>query len=104
MYAFCRETKQVVSFNVGRRTNKTLSRVLITLQNANPIKIYTDNIKNYKYLIHKDIHSTNFKATNHIERNNLTLRTHLKRLNRRSICFSKSILMLEAVLKIYFWG
>uniref|UniRef100_UPI0038B39A68 IS1 family transposase n=1 Tax=Flavobacterium soli TaxID=344881 RepID=UPI0038B39A68 len=43
-------------------------------------------------------------GTNHIERNNLTLRTHLKRLNRRAICFSKSLIVLVFVLKIYFWS
>ncbi|WP_255539589.1 IS1 family transposase [Flavobacterium sp. CLA17] len=38
-----------------------------------------------------------------MERKNLTLRTHLKRLNRRTICFSKSLVVFTAVLKIYFW-
>ncbi|HMW09684.1 MAG TPA: transposase, partial [Bacteroidia bacterium] len=32
------------------------------------------------------------------------LRTHLKRLNRRTICFTRSAIMLFACLKIYFWG
>jgi IS1 family transposase len=27
----------------------------------------------------------------------------LKRLNRRTICFSRSLLVLSAVLRIYFW-
>ncbi|MFY1046718.1 IS1 family transposase [Chryseobacterium sp. GP-SGM7] len=35
---------------------------------------------------------------------NLNIRTHLKRLNRRTICFSKSNLILIAILKIYFWS
>ncbi|WP_394801047.1 IS1 family transposase [Niabella ginsengisoli] len=43
-------------------------------------------------------------GTNHIERYNLSLRTHLKRLARRSICFTKSLKILQAILKIYFWG
>ncbi|WP_409070947.1 IS1 family transposase [Flavobacterium sp.] len=38
-----------------------------------------------------------------MERKNLSLRTHLKRLNRRSICFSKNLIILNAVLRIYFW-
>nr|WP_317192641.1 IS1 family transposase [Flavobacterium geliluteum] len=38
-----------------------------------------------------------------MDRKNLTLRTHLKRLNRRTICFSKSLVIFMAVLKIYFW-
>lgn len=38
---------------------------------------------------------------NRKERMNLTLRTHLKRLIRRGICFSRSAVMLDACLKLY---
>lgn len=101
-YALDRKDKSVVSFSVGPRTNKTLNVVLDKLHNAK--RIYTDRLKNYRYLIEKSIHRTSLYGTNHIERNNLTLRTHLKRLTRRTICFSRKISMLYAVLKIYFWG
>lgn len=103
VYALERETGKVVSFNIGSRTNKTLNVVLTTLKLSNPKAIYTDKLKHYKYLIEPKIHKTNQFGTNHIERKNLSLRTHLKRLNRRTICFSKSKLILESVLKIYFW-
>ena len=68
VYALDKETKQVVSFNVGRRTNKTLKRVIKSLELANARKIYTDKLKNYRYLIGKKIHSTRIHCTNHIER------------------------------------
>ena len=55
-------------------------------------------------LIPSNIHSTRPFGTNHIERIHLNLRTHLKRLNRRSIGFSRSQTLLTASLKIYFWG
>ena len=42
VYALDRETRQVVSFNVGRRTNKTLKRVIKSLELSNARKIYTD--------------------------------------------------------------
>lgn len=102
--AYCRESRKIVCFHVGKRTNKTLSRVIQTIQNSNPKQIITDRLKNYHYLINRSLHSTKFRGINHIERMNLTLRTHLKRLNRRTLAFSRSMLMLSAVLKIYFWG
>ena len=74
------EKKTVVSFNVGKRTNKTLSRVLETLKLSEAKKIFTDRLKNYRYLIDEKLHSVKRFGTNHIERKNLTLRTHLKRL------------------------
>jgi insertion element IS1 protein InsB len=98
-----RSTRKVVSFNVGNRTNKTLDAVLTTLKNAAPTTIFTDGLKNYQYLIDKKIHQTKAYGTNHVERVNLSVRTHLKRLNRKTICFSKSITVLTAILKIYFW-
>ncbi|WP_408074297.1 IS1 family transposase [Flavobacterium rhizophilum] len=103
VYALDKKSKTVVSFNVGKRTNKTLSRVVDTLKLSEAKKVFTDKLKNYRYLIDGDLHSVKRFGTNNIERKNLTLRTHLKRLNRRTICFSKSLLVLISVLKIYFW-
>jgi len=103
VYALERVSKSVVSFYVGSRTNKTLNIVLKTLQFAAAKRIFTDGLKNYKYLITKTVHKVKHYGTNHIERKNLTLRTHLKRLNRRTICFSRSLIILVSVLKIYFW-
>lgn len=104
VYALDQKTKNVVSFNVGRRTNKTLKSVILSLELSKAKMIITDKLRNYKFLIKKEIHSTKFRGINHIERNNLNIRTHLKRLNRRTICFSRSFIFLNAVLKIYFWG
>lgn len=99
--AYCWKNRKIVSFHVGKRTNKALSRVIQNVQNSNPKQIITDRLKNYRYLIDANLHSTKFRGINHIERMNLTLRTHLKRLNRRTLAFSRSIVMLSSVLKIY---
>lgn len=104
VYALERETKRVVSFNVGSRTNKTLKCVIRTLELSEAKRIYTDKLQNYPYLIDKSIHRTSIYGTNHIERKNLTLRTRLKRLNRRTICFSKSLTILVACLQLYFFS
>ena len=102
--AYQRETGEIFRFSVGRRTNKTLSRVLTSLENSNPKKIFTDKLKQYRFLIEKKKHSTKARGTNHIERMHLNFRTHLMRLNRRSICFSRSLLMLASIIKIYLWA
>lgn len=103
-YAIRTDTKEVVDFRVGKRTNKTLRPIILTMQLTQATRIYTDKLLNYRILINKAVHSTAKRGTNHIERMNLTLRTHLKRLSRRSICYSKSMQMLKACLTIYFWG
>ncbi len=104
VYALERATKKVVDFSVGRRNNNTLSKVIDSVVLSNPLVICTDKLKHYKYLIDQTIYKTNRFGTNHIERKNLTLRIHLKRLNRHTICSSKSIMILSAILSIYFWG
>ena len=89
---------------VGRRTKTTLRRVLSTLLLANAKMVYTDGLNIYGLIVPKEIHKVTKYKINYIERMNLTLRTHIKRLNRRTICFSKSLVMLTAVLKLYAWG
>jgi IS1 family transposase/transposase-like protein len=104
IYALDKYSGQVVDLKVGKRTKVNLQRVTDTLLLAKCKQIYTDGLVIYKQLIPASIHTVKRCGTNRIERKNLSLRTHLKRLNRKTICFSKSLLMLEACLKIYFWG
>lgn len=103
-YAIRKDTKEVVDFSIGNRTNTTLRKVTDTLILSNAIRVFRDKLPHYSSLLPSNIHSTKYRCTNHIERKNLSLRTHLKRLSRRTICFSKSAAMLTACLKIYFWG
>jgi insertion element IS1 protein InsB len=103
-YALSRDTRAVVDFRVGKRNKRTLSRITDTLILAEAKMIYTDKLNLYTYLIPKELHTKSQYKINYIERKNLSIRTHLKRLSRRTICFSKSIVMLEACLKIYFWS
>jgi insertion element IS1 protein InsB len=102
-YAIRRDTRDVTDFRVGRRTLKTLQSVVSTLLLSQAKKIYTDRYPLYSNLIPEQIHGRSKYSINFIERNNLNIRTHLKRLNRKTICFSKNLQMLEACLKIYFW-
>ena len=57
VYALNRKTKEVVSYNVGTRTNATLKVVVKTLNFSKAIRIYTDKWRGYKSLINKRIHS-----------------------------------------------
>ena len=102
-YSIRKDIRKVIDFKVGKRTNKTLRSVVNTLLLSDTKKIYTDKLRNYKFLIPKEVHKTTQYGTNHIERMNVNLRTHLKRLSRKTICYSKSLVMLNACLTLYFW-
>jgi insertion element IS1 protein InsB len=104
IYALDKESGKVVDLKIGNRNKKNLKKVIDTLLLSECKKIYTDKLDLYHWLVPSVIHRTRRYGTNKIERQNLCLRTSLKRLNRKTICFSKSIIMLEACLKIYFWN
>ena len=101
-YAINRITKIIAGFIIGSRTKETISKLINNLLLLKPKKIYTDGLNIYPSLIPSLIHRCFRYKTNVIERNNLSIRNSLKRLSRKTICFSKSILMLEACMKIYF--
>lgn len=96
-YSYHPSTKSVLNFVVGSRNKKNLKRVIEPLLAKGCPKIITDKLNIYKEIIPSKIHSTIFRGTNKIERMNLTLRTHLKRLSRRSLCFTKSTIVITAV-------
>ena len=103
-YALDRATGQVVDFVIGKRTKATLKILIDSLLAVSPQKIRTDRLTLYQRLIPQALHRCGAYCINHIERKNPSIRTHIKRLSRRTICFSRSILSLESCLKIYFWG
>lgn len=102
-YAMEKCTRSVVQVAVGRRTNETLKKVVDSVLSLCPKKICTDGLKNYKSLIPSNLHRIQKTQLQLIERNNLTSRGKLRRLNRKTIAFSKSQTMLEASVKLLFW-
>jgi len=103
-YALDKATGKVMDFVIGKRTKGTLKILIDSLLALSPKNIRTDRLTLYQRLIPKKLHRYGAYCINHIERKNLSIRTHIKRLSRRTICFSRNILLLESCLKIYFWG
>jgi IS1 family transposase len=103
-YAINRATKVVTGFIIGSRTKETIGKLIEKLLVLQPRKIYTDGLNIYPSLIPSKIHCCFRYKTNIIERNNLSIRNSVKRLSRKTICYSKSAAMLAACMKIYFWS
>ena len=104
IYAIEQKTKGVISFVIGNRSTENLKCVIDKVLLLSPKRIYTNRLNIYPRIIPKEIHKQFQYCTNRIERMNLNLRTHIKRLSRKTICYSKKEKYLEAHLKIYFWG
>ncbi len=102
IYAINRKSKQVMEFLVGRRTKENIKQVIDTLLKLEPKHIYSDRLNIYPALLPVNIHRVYPKCTNYIERKNLTLRIQLKPLNRKTLCFTRSVTMLS--LKFHLWA
>jgi len=98
IYAINRYSKQIINFVVGRRTKENIAIIISMLQKLHPKAIYSDRLNIYQTLICKGIHKVYSRCINYIERKNLTLRTLLKRLARKTLCFTRTAEMLKNVV------
>ena len=62
---------------------------------------YTDDWQSYRKYIPPSKHIIGKADTWKIERKNLNFRTHIKRLNRKTICFSKNEKIHDNVIGLY---
>ena len=92
------KTGETVAFVFGRRKDEVFLKLKELLEAFNIGKYYTDNWGAYSKNLNENQHEIGKKHTQTIERKNLTLRTRVKRLTRKTICFSKSIKMHDIVI------
>ena len=100
-YAWSPHFKRVIAYAFGRRTDETLALLLLLLERLKgfTVRLYcTDDWGAYQRLLPSDQHLITKRYTQSIERQNLTFRTRLKRLARRTICFSKSVELHDKVI------
>ena len=101
-------TNTPLAFTFGTREHKNLDELLALLEPFSIGKVYTDNHFAYQKRIPAQQLITGKKNTQKIERDHLTLRTRIKRLCRKTICFSKSEEIHKAVagtfINLFFFG
>lgn len=90
-YAYNTKTGSVLSYTFGPGTDETCRELLAQLMPFNIGMLITDKWGSYVWALPKEKHLTGKIFTQRIERNNLTLRTRIKRLARKTICFSRSV-------------
>ena len=102
-YAYCADSGKILAFQIGKRNDATCKRLFKKLNHLTINKYYTDDWKSYKKYIPAEKHIISKKKTQKIERQNLNFRTHIKRLCRRTLCFSKKDDMHFGFIKAYIW-
>ena len=99
-YLVERQSGVIVAWENGRRDDAALKALLVKVAHL-PIRCcYTDGLAAYARWLSYE-HRVETGQTWRIERRNLNLRTHLKRLSRKTLCFSKSELVHDNVIGMY---
>jgi insertion element IS1 protein InsB len=92
------KTRAILAYTFGRRQDKVFRKLKELLEPFNITMFYTDDWGSYERNLNPENHTVTKKNTQRIERKNLTLRTRIKRLARKTICFSRSLIMHDIVI------
>jgi insertion element IS1 protein InsB len=94
-------TGKILAYVFGRRKGEVFLQLKTLLDPFGITRYYTDSWGAYERNLAPEVHSPGKGNTQQIERKHLTLRTRLKRLVRRTICFSKSIELHDIVIGLF---
>ena len=97
-YAIDHNTRELLAFVFGTRKDEAFIRLKELLEPFNITTFFTDDWGAYERNLSEVNHVVGKANTQRIERKNLTLRTRIKRLCRKTICYSKSETMHDIVI------
>jgi insertion element IS1 protein InsB len=100
-HAIDHRTGQVLAYVFGARKDQVFLKLKALLEPFGITRFYTDGWGAYRRHLDPDQHTVGKQHTQKIERKHTTLRARIKRLVRKTICFSKSIQMHDLVIGLF---
>lgn len=100
-HAIERASGKVLAYVLGKRQDGVLLELKTLLKPFGITRFYSDDWGAYERCLPPSKHVIGKRNTQRIERKHLTLRTRIKRLARRTICFSKSEQMHDIVIGLF---
>ena len=97
-YAVDHATNIVLAYVFGKRKDHVFQKLKNLLEPFNITQYYTDDWGAYERNLEPERHVVSKSNTQKIERKNLNFRTWIKRLARKTICFSKLQIMHDTVI------
>ena len=91
----------VLAYAFGSRADQVFVQLQKLLKPFGLVHFYTDGAGVYERHLPTAAHTVGKANTQQIERKHLTLRTRIKRLARKTICFSKSVFMHDTVIGLF---
>src|SRR6266702_7167555 len=92
---------QILAYVFGTREDETFLKLKELLAPFGITHFYTDGWGAYRRHVDPCTHTVGKQQTQKIERKHITFRTRIKRLTRKTICFSRSILMHDLVIGLF---
>ena len=100
-HAIDHHTGKVLAYVFGRRQDEVFLKLKALLEPFGITRYYTDGWGAYERHLEPDQHTVGKDNTQKIESKHINLRTRIKRLVRRTICFSKSERMHDLVIGLF---
>jgi len=100
-HAIDHRTGAMLAYVFGRRQDEVFLKLKALLDPFGLTHYYTDKWGAYTRHLDAEQHTVSKRGTQKIERKHLTLRARIKRLVRKTICFSKSTQMHDIVIGLF---
>jgi insertion element IS1 protein InsB len=100
-HAINHQTGAILAYVLADHKDQAFLQLKALLEPFGISQYYTDAWGAYDRHLEPAIHTVGKRHTQKIERKHLTLRTRIKRLARKTICFSKTILMHDTVIGLF---
>ena len=100
-HASDRRSGQVLAYVFGRRQDQVFLQLKELLEPFGIKQYCTDGWGAYERHLPAEVHEVGKRKTQSIERKHLGLRTRIKRLARKTICFSRSEEMHDLVIGLF---
>ena len=100
-HAIDHHSGRVLAYVFGRRKDEVFLKLKALLEPFGITRYYTDGWGAYERHLDPEQHTVGKDQTQKIESKHIRLRTRIKRLVRRTICFSKSERMHDLVIGLF---
>jgi insertion element IS1 protein InsB len=100
-HAIDHQTGEILAYVLAPHVDSALKELMVLLAPFGISRFYTDGWGSYAKLLKEDQHEVGKQYTQRIERKHLNLRTRIKRLARKTICFSKSERLHDIVIGLF---
>ena len=100
-HAIDRCSGQVLAYVLGEHKDEVFLKLKRLLEPFGITRFYTDDWGAYQRHLEAEKHKIGKQNTQKIERKHLTWRTRIKRLARKTICFSKKVQMHDIVIGLF---